>query len=188
MEDIQIAVIIGTTRAQRQSDKAARFVAAYLEQQPHVTVTLVDPNDFTLPGDGNDPEGQDPRYSAIVEQSDAFFIIVPEYNHSFPGSLKRLLDSELALYNHKPVAFAGTSSGGWGGVRGVEALVSAVRELGLISLSWDMYFPRVQDLFDEQGILLANLQVSYTKQLEKLSVELFWLARLLKAARNRETV
>jgi hypothetical protein len=66
--------------------------------------------------------------------------------------------------------------------------VSAVRELGLISLSWDMYFPRVQDLFDEQGILLANLQVSYTKQLEKLSVELFWLARLLKAARNRETV
>ena len=93
MEPITIAVMAGTSRAQRESIKAARYVADFASKLPGVTVLFVDPSDFNFPGDGNDPEGQDPRYSAIVEKADAFFIVTPEYNHSFPGSLKRMLDS-----------------------------------------------------------------------------------------------
>lgn len=183
MEHITIAVLIGTTRAQRQSDKVARYVAEFGRQLPGVEIMLVDPADFNFSGDGNDPEGKDPRYSEITARADAFFIVTPEYNHSFPGSLKRMLDSELAHYNHKPVAFVGVSDGNWGGVRAVEALVPAVRETGLVVLSWDVYFPRVQDLFSESGVLKPEHVARYERNLGKLYAELLQFARLCKQMR-----
>ena len=182
-EPITIAVIEGTTRVQRESIKASRWLAAFGRKQPNVDIIFVDPVDFNLPGDGNDLEGKDPRYSAITENADAFFIDTPEYNHSFPGSLKRILDSELATYNHKPVAFAGVSNGSWGGTRAIESLVPAVRETGLVVLSWDVYFPRVQDIFDASGTMKPEFEERYTKSVQKLYDELIWMARLFKRGR-----
>ena len=183
MQDtIHIAVLAGTTREQRKSIHAARFVAAVGAALEGVTTEFVDPKDFSFNGDGNDPEGKDSRYSAITAKADAFFIITPEYNHSFPGSLKRMLDSELANYIHKPVALAGASSGMWGGVRAVEALVGAVREMGMVVTFTDAYFPRVQDIFDDEGKLLNDF---YQGSVEKAYKELVWMARALKTARNQ---
>lgn len=181
--DITVAVLIGTARVQRESIKAARYIADFGRTLPNVKIILVDPTELHFPGDGNDPEGKDPRYTAITTEADAFFVVTPEYNHSFPGSLKRMLDSELENYNHKPVAFAGCSNGGWGGVRAVESLVPAIRETGLVALSWDIYFPRVQDIFDASGAMKQEHLSLYTKNLGKLYDELLWMARLFKAAR-----
>jgi NAD(P)H-dependent FMN reductase len=94
-----------------------------------------------------------------------------------------MIDSELENYNHKPVAFAGVSSGNWGGVRAVESLVPAVRETGLVVMSWDVYFPYVQQLFDENGTIATDSKDRYDKQLTKLLDELLWFARLLKSNR-----
>lgn len=179
---VTVAVLAGTTREKRESIKAARYVADFGRNLANVEVIFVDPKDFTFPGDGNDPEGKDPRYTEIVAKADAFFIVTPEYNHSFPGSLKRMLDSELQLYNHKPVAFAGCSNGNWGGVRAVESLITAVRETGLVALSWDVYFPYVQNIFDEQGAIKPEYAERYNRNLGRLYDELLWFARLLKAA------
>ena len=180
---IVIAVLAGTTRVQRESVKAARYVADFARRLPNVEVIFVDPVDFNFPGDGNDPEGKDPRYSEIVAKADAFFIVTPEYNHSFPGSLKRMLDSELELYNHKPVAFAGASNGNWGGVRAVEALLTAIRETGLVALSWDVYFPYVHKMFNEDGSIVEEHRERYEKNLGKLFDELLLFARLFKTIR-----
>lgn len=147
-------------------------------------IIFVDPIDFTFEGDGNDPEGKDQRYSYITARADAFFIVTPEYNHSFPGSLKRMLDSELANYNHKPVAIAGASNGNWGGVRAVEALVPAIRETGLVVMSWDVYFPYVQNIFADDGTMLQEFKDRYDSQVHKLYAELIWFAELLKSARE----
>ena len=183
-ETLTIAVLAGTTRVQRESIKAAKYVAEIGSQQPGVNVIFVDPKDFNFPGDGNDPEGKDPRYSEITEKADAFFIVTPEYNHSFPGSLKRMLDSELQTYNHKPVALAGCSNGNWGGTRAVESLVPAIRETGLVVMSWDVFFPYVQNKFDEQGQILPEFKERYEKSVGKLYKELIWFARMLKQGRE----
>lgn len=182
-EPITIAVLIGTTREQRQSHKAANFIAEFGRSLQNVEIILVDPQDFKFIGDGNDPEGKDPRYSVITERADAFFIVTPEYNHSFPGSLKRMLDSELQTYNHKPVAIAGTSAGAWGGVRAVESLVPAVRETGLVVLSWDIYFPHIQDLFEDTGTLKPEYLTRYTSSVQKLYDELISYAKLFRQLR-----
>ncbi|HVS59038.1 MAG TPA: NAD(P)H-dependent oxidoreductase [Candidatus Saccharimonadales bacterium] len=182
-ETITIAVLAGTIRAQRRSIVAAHYVADFGSKLEGVEIIFVDPKEFNFPGDGNDPEGKDPRYTDIVRRADAFFIVTPEYNHSFPGSLKRMLDSELQLYNHKPVAFAGVSDGNWGGTRAIESLVPAVRETGLVVMSWDVYFPRVQDIFDEQGAIKDEFRERYERNLSKLYDELLWFARILKQGR-----
>jgi NAD(P)H-dependent FMN reductase len=183
-ETITIAVLVGTTRERRESVKAARYIAEFGGRLPGVKTILVDPKELNFPGDGNDPEGKDPRYTELTAKADAFFIVTPEYNHSFPGSLKRMLDSELANYNHKPAAFAGVSNGNWGGVRAVEALVPAVRETGLVVMSWDVYFPYVQNMFDQQGAMLPEYVERNDANLAKLYGELIWFARVLKSARS----
>jgi hypothetical protein len=54
----------------------------------------------------------------------------------------------------------------------------------LVVTSWDIYFPRVQDLFDETGTLKPEYLTRYTSNLQKLYDELIWLATLLKRGRQ----
>lgn len=183
MSKLYIPVLAGTTREQRKSIFAARLVAEIGNTFEDVETEVIDPKDFYFPGDGNDPEGKDPRYTAITERAQGFFVVTPEYNHSFPGSLKRMLDSELRNYLHKPVAFAGASSGQWGGVRAIESLVTSVREMGLIATFTDMQFPKVQDLFNEEGELQNE---AYREYVKGAWVELIWMTKVLKAGRENE--
>lgn len=183
-EKLFVLIIEGTTRPKRLSMNAAKLIESIAKTRGDIEVQLVEPSDFNLPFDGNDDENKDPRYSELTARADAFFVVVPEYNHSFPGTLKRLLDSELENYNHKPVAFAGVSNGGWGGVRAIESLVNAVRQMGLSTLGIDAHFPRIQDLFDENGQLLPEHKERYDGIINRLLDELVWMAKVLKAGRD----
>ena len=187
MTNLKIAVLAGTTRVQRASIEAARLVYEVGKTIDGIEVTFVDPADFSFPGDGNDPEGKDPRYTKITAESDAFFIVTPEYNHSFPGSLKRMLDSEIENYIHKPVAFAGASNRHWGGIRAIEALVTTVREMGLVATFTDVMFPNVQDLFNDNGQLKPENVDRYDKNIKAAYAELIWMATALKYGRETLT-
>jgi len=183
MNKLNVVIIEGTTRVQRKSILAARLIEKVGKEffADEIETVFVDPNDFNLPGDGNDPEGKDARYTAITEKADAFFVVVPEYNHSFPGSLKRLFDSELKNYNHKAIAFAGVSGGPFGGVRAIQSFVPVVREGGLVTIAVDVQFPGVQDLFDEHGALKDE---AYVRRTKRVYDELIWMAKTLKYGRE----
>jgi NAD(P)H-dependent FMN reductase len=183
MEKIVIAVLAGTTRPKRLSVHAAQYVAEFGRNLTEVEIIFVDPRDLTLPDDGDDPETRDPRYSKITAKADAFFIVTPEYNHSIPGSLKRMLDSEYENYYHKPVALAGASNGLWGGTRVCEALLAPLHTMGLMIAQYVIYFPRVQDIFDEQGKMKPEYVERYDKNLTAAYDELVTLARALKPTR-----
>ncbi|HSW81000.1 MAG TPA: NAD(P)H-dependent oxidoreductase [Candidatus Saccharimonas sp.] len=181
---IIIAVIAGTTRPKRESISAARFVANVGASLPHTEIIFVDPADYHLPHDGNDEENRNPAFTELTAKADAFFIVTPEYNHSFPGSLKRLLDSEYDNYYHKPVAIAGCSNGAWGGVRAVEALTTALRGMELLVSPYSVYFPKVQDIFDASGTIKPEFAARYTKNVTHVFAELAWLSSALKNARK----
>jgi hypothetical protein len=51
-------------------------------------------------------------------------------------------------------------------------------------LSWDIYFPRVQELFDDNGQLRPENITRYTQNLQKIYDELIWMARIFKKARQ----
>lgn len=177
-----IAVIAGTTREHRLSINAAHYVAEIGKSYEDVEIVFVDPKDFTFPDDGNDPEGKDPRYGEIITKADAYFIVTPEYNHSIPGSLKRMLDSEYGPYIHKPVALAGVSNGPWGGVRVCEALLPICHRLGMVNILPELYFPSIQNTFDEAGVIKTEFADMYEQNTKRAFDELLWMARALKAA------
>ena len=182
MKKLFIPIIVGTTRPKRESIKPARLIEKVGKGIAEIEVQLIDPNDFHFPFDGNDSENKDPRYTKITERADAFFIVTPEYNHSFPGTLKRMLDSELSNYIHKPVAFAGVSNGILGGARAIEALVGTVREMGMVATFSDLYFPQVQNLFDDKGEIVDD---AFIRRVEFAYAELIWMAKALQYGREQ---
>ncbi len=181
---IVIAVICGTKREGRQSILAAQWVAEQGKTRPDTEIIFVDPKDYTLPPDGDDSDGDDPKYAEITARTDAFYVVTPEYNHSIPSSLKRLLDSEFDNYKHKPVATAGVSSGPWGGVRVCEALLPVYHTMWMVPVKPELYFPKVQDMFDEAGTLKPEYMDMQIKNVQNAYDELIWMARALKAARE----
>ncbi|HZM64590.1 MAG TPA: NAD(P)H-dependent oxidoreductase [Candidatus Saccharimonadales bacterium] len=184
MQDkIVIAVICGTKREGRRSIHAAKWVAEQGKEREDLEIIFVDPKDIDLPPDGEAEDGENAMYKDITVKADAFYIVTPEYNHSFPGSLKRLLDSEFENYKHKPVATAGVSDGAWGGVRVCEALLPVYHTMWMVPIKPELYFPRVQDIFDDQGTMKPEYLHRYTVNVGIAFDELVWMARALKAAR-----
>lgn len=181
MQKLFIQILLGTTRPKRESEKVAKLITKVGEEIDEIRVQLVDPQQYNFPFDGNDEENKDPKFSKLTKEADAFFIVVPEYNHSYPGSLKRMLDSELEHYIHKPVAFAGVSNSIIAGARAIEHLVPSVREMGMVATFTDVYFPRVQELFHEDGSIKDN---AYIRRITYAYEELLWMAKVLKYGRE----
>ena len=159
----------------------SRFIVEIGSNISGMETQLVDPLDFKLPFDGDNEETKDPAFSRLVARADGFLIIVPEYNHGIPGSLKRMIDSEDELYKFKPVAFAGVSSGFAGGTRAIEQLISVVRAVGMFSLQKDLYFPFVQKIFTEEGEFIGDSK--HVERVEKKFLELMEIAQVLKQLR-----
>ncbi|PIR62117.1 MAG: NADPH-dependent FMN reductase [Candidatus Pacebacteria bacterium CG_4_10_14_0_8_um_filter_43_12] len=181
MNKLTIAVIAASNRPGRLSINAAKLVFAVAQANPEIKAIFIDRDEFEFQKDGSNEDLRIAKYSELTAQADGFFIVTPEYNHSYPSSLKRMLDSEYDNYLHKPVALAGVSSGPWGGVRALEGLLPTLRALGLVPLQHDLQFPQVQDTFSAQGELLDQ---KYRERIEKILNELVWLTKTLKWGRE----
>jgi NAD(P)H-dependent FMN reductase len=179
MDKLFIPIIEGTTRPERESIKVAKFILEVSKQFEEIEAVLVDPAELNLPQDGVDIK--DPKFSEITASADGFIIVVPEYNHHISGSLKRLLDSEFENYKYKPVLLAGVSSGQWGGVRAVESIAPLMKALNLMTFRNDLYFPKVQELFNDDGSIKEE---EYTERTEKLLKEFLWLTKTMKYGRE----
>jgi NAD(P)H-dependent FMN reductase/predicted RNA-binding Zn-ribbon protein involved in translation (DUF1610 family) len=124
---------------------------------------------------------KDAAFSEQIMRADGLVIVAPEYNHGYPGILKHALDTNLKEYIHKPVGLCGVSAGGFGGTRVVESLLPVMRELGLVTIFWDLNVSSVGKTFDDQGQLLDP---ALPRRLDKMLGELIWMARVLRAGRE----
>lgn len=181
---LTIAVICGTKREGRRSIHAAKWVAEQGRVRGDAEIIFVDPKEIDLPPDGAPEDGENQTYKDITAKADAFYLVTPEYNHSIPSSLKRLLDSEFGNYKHKAVATAGVSNGPWGGVRVCEALLPVYHTMWLVPVKPELYFPKIQDIFDDSGAMKPEFVEMYTKNVTAAYDELIWMARALKTARS----
>ena len=182
MEQLNIPVLLGTSRKLRKSAFVAKWLVGEMEKRPEISTRLFDVAEFALPHDdyGQEIKHLFPTWRDAIVAADGLVIVTPEYNHGYPGSLKAVLDLLLREYIHKSVAFVGVSAGPWGGTRVIEAMVPMARELGLAVTFTDLNFPFVQHKFDEEGKLLDN---AFEERVKDFLDELVWMSRVLKWGR-----
>jgi NAD(P)H-dependent FMN reductase len=176
-----IPVILGTARQGRQSENVARFVFEQTKKRVGLKTELIDVRTLPMRLDDAGEQMKDATFSATIERCDGIILVVPEYNHGYPGLLKHALDMNLKEYIHKAVGICGVSAGPFGGARVIEALLPVMRELGLVTIFEDVNFGNVQKLFDQHGDLLDQ---NYVRRLDKFLNELIWVARVLRYGRE----
>jgi NAD(P)H-dependent FMN reductase len=178
---LSIPVILGTTRKGRMSAHAARFMLGQIEKRDGIKTELIDLSKLPMPVDDAGEAIKDPMFSERMAMADALVIVTPEYNHSFPGLLKHILDSCLKEYIHKAAGIVGVSAGPFGGVRVIQDFLPVVRELGLVNIFWDVNFGNVAKVFDESGNLLDQ---AFIARADKFLNELIWMAKTLRYGRE----
>src|SRR5581483_1206884 len=171
---LNIPVILGTTRQGRMSAHVARVVTQELAKRPDVATELIDIATMPLPTNDAGEAIKDSTFSTRMDQADAIVIVAPEYNHGYSGLLKHVLDSCLKEYIHKAVGIVGVSSGPFGGTRVIQNLLPVMRELGLVTIFWDVNFSSVQNSFDSNGELT---DASYIRRIDKFLKELIWMGK-----------
>ena len=177
---LNIPVILGTARKGRMSEQVARFMMEQIENRQGVATELIDLSNLPMPVDDAGEGIKDAAFSDKMARADALVIVTPEYNHSFPGLLKHVLDSCLKEYIHKAAGIVGVSAGPFGGVRAIQDFLPVIRELGLVNIFWDVNFGNVASVFDESGKLLDQ---AFIKRADKFLNELVWMAKTLRYGR-----
>jgi NAD(P)H-dependent FMN reductase len=183
-QNLQLAIIIGSTREGRWGDKVAHWFADEARQRPDLLVDVVDLAEVDIPAVlpmRHTPEVQ--AYAERIDRADAFVVVTPEYNHSYPASLKQAIDVLTAPWRRKPVAFV--SYGGLsGGLRAVEHLRQVFAELHATTIRETVSLHRHPLLFDDSGALVES---SGPAEATKVMLDdLVWWASALRTARDAE--
>ena len=95
-----LPIIIGTPRQGRLTEPAANFVFGEVSKRSDIETELIDIRKIPIRMDDAGEALKDSQFCATVERADGLIIVAPEYNHSFPGLLKHVLDTNLEEYIH----------------------------------------------------------------------------------------
>ncbi|MFJ9946667.1 NADPH-dependent FMN reductase [Kitasatospora sp. NPDC091207] len=155
---LQVAVIIGSTRNGRFGPVVANWLISHISQREDMTADLVDLVETPLPTqfpafDKPPSEEVTSLVGAVAPRlaaADAFVLVTPEYNHSFPAPLKNIIDWHNEQWHAKPVGFV--SYGGLsGGLRAVEQLRVVLAEVHATTIRNTVSFHNYGQLFDAEG-------------------------------------
>ncbi len=186
MQDITrsvfLPVVIGTPRQGRLTEPAANFVFGQVSKRGDIQTELIDIRKIPIRMDDAGEALKNTQFSATVARADGLILVVPEYNHSFPGLLKHVLDTNLNEYIHKAVGVCGVSAGPFGGARMIQSLLPVLRELGLVAIFSDVYFGTAGKLFYPATGKITDQ--AYVGRVGKFLDELVWMARALRHARE----
>ncbi|MFH8885253.1 NADPH-dependent FMN reductase [Streptomyces californicus] len=152
---LKVAVILGSNRDGRFGPVVAAWFLARAAGHPGIETDLIDVAEADLPAaitfsPDADSAARLGAVSARLAAADAFVVLTPEYNHSFPAPLKTLIDWHNAEWRAKPVAFVGYG-GVSGGLRAVEHLRQVFAELHAVTLRDTVSFHNAGALFDDEG-------------------------------------
>jgi NAD(P)H-dependent FMN reductase len=176
-----VAVIIGSTRKGRVGDTIGRWFTAQARQRDDIELNVIDLADFEFPA--RYPEEATPQmaaFTAEVGQADAFVVVTPEYNRSFPASLKQAIDFAYDEWQAKPVGFVSYGCGSEG-IYAVEQLRSVFTELQTVTVRNNVGFNLLDGGFDEAG---ARLDTDRAVQAARTMLDqLTWWGRALRSAR-----
>ena len=186
---MNVAIILGSVRSDRNGEKVSKWVAKKIESRGHTTM-IVDPMELELPvldrmyKEMKKPEPKFQKLHDIILSADGYVPITPEYNHTISGALKNTLDYCLEEYFFKPSAIVSYSVGSFGGINAAQHLRQIFAELGSPSIPSSLQISKVHETFDDVGTLLSP---EFDKRMERFLDEFDWYLEAFKTQREKGT-
>lgn len=172
----RLKIIIGSTRPKRQGHLVAEWFAKIAKKHSEFSVEILDLKKINLPfldephhpKLGNYIHEHTKKWSKTINEADAFVFVTPEYNYSFPATIKNALDYLFAEWQEKPAAFV-SYGGASGGMRAVQGLKLPMTTLGMMPIMQAVtihYYTQ----YIEDGVFKSNelLEKSAEAMLETL--------------------
>nr|WP_236071477.1 NAD(P)H-dependent oxidoreductase [Streptomyces polyasparticus] len=152
---VKLAVVIGSNRHGRFGPVIADWFLAHVRERADLDVEIVDLAEHDLPTAlSHQPSAEVRAQLAAVTPklaaAEAFVVLTPEYNHSFPAALKNLIDWHFTEWQAKLVGFV-SYGGVSGGLRAVEQLRTVFAELHAVTVRDTVSFHNAFGHFDAQG-------------------------------------
>jgi NAD(P)H-dependent FMN reductase len=159
----RLTIIIGSTRPGRAGLPIATWFADRARSHGGFDVEVVDLAERHLPllDEPNHPRLRQyihqhtKDWSAIVDASDAFVIVTPEYNYGYPAALKNAIDYLQKEWRDKPVGFV-SYGGVSAGTRAVQQLKQVVTTLKMLPVFEAVSIPFHPQFIGEDGGVQAN--------------------------------
>ncbi|MEV6339478.1 NAD(P)H-dependent oxidoreductase [Nocardia vinacea] len=188
---LKLAVIIGSVREGRFAPTVADWFVEEAARHGQFEIDLIDLAEADLPlalpavSPAMDPNPERPAgmtdLSRRLGEADAFVILTPDYNRSYPAALKAAIDWHFTQWDSKAIGFVGYS-GASGGLLAIEHLRQVFNELNAHTVRNYVSFPRYYLLFDAEGKLLDPAEPAAAAQ--SMLDQLHWWASALAAARS----
>ncbi|QNL50438.1 NAD(P)H-dependent oxidoreductase [Olivibacter sp. SDN3] len=164
-----ITIIAGTNRKNSYSLKVANYYQQQLDKKGlgSEILSLEDLPDNFIVSDlyGARSEAFQPIQNRITATT-KFIFIIPEYNGSFPGVLKILIDGCLFpdSFVGKKAALVGISSGKYGNIRGVEHFTGICHYLQLHILPIRIHIPYIKQEINDDITFHKEDTLKFTDQ------------------------
>lgn len=186
----KLVIIVGSVRDGRFGPAVASWVAEQAGAHGGFEVEVVDLAEVDIPlalpaespkfaGDAYPRPAGMAALTSALEGADAFVVVTPEYNHSYPASLKAAIDWHFTQWTAKPVAFV-SYGGAAGGRHAVLHLENVLTELHAVTIRDGLAFPNYFTAWQD-GRPLDPDAAGYAKTLLE---QLAWWAGALRSARE----
>ncbi len=185
---MNITIISSSPRPESVSVRVAMHLERLFGQRTSHAITLLDVREWL----GHFPEGQAVYRKRencpeqllalydIMDATDAFILVSPEYNGGYPFAMKRLFD-HFNKQSKKVFGIATSSTGLMGGMRASLALQHYVVALFGVLSPRMLITPSVTSKFDESGNLLDS---GFQPAIDSFMTEFLWLAEAVAGAAN----
>jgi NAD(P)H-dependent FMN reductase len=159
---MKLTVIIASVREGRQGEAVARWFVERATQHGKFDVEVADLKEHNLPilDEPHHPRlkkyahDSTKRWSALVDGSDAFVFVTPEYNYTMPPALVNALDTLYHEWTYKPVGFV-SYGGVSGGIRSVQTAKLMVTGFKMMPMVEAVNIPFFTQLI-ENGVFKSN--------------------------------
>ena len=148
-----ITVISGTSRADSNTIRVASLYQRLLQKEAQEEVRLLSLRDRNVWERGEDLKSIEKEFLTTAER---FVFVLPEYNGSFPGILKTMLDNSdiRACWWGKKAMLTGLADGRAGNFRGLEHMSGILQYLRM-HVYWDkLPISRINEELDAEGEFL----------------------------------
>lgn len=150
-------ILLSSVRTQRNSLRVALFFQKYIQENQLGTVSILDLNVYQFPVFEErlkflpNPTAETLEFAERIKKADGIIMICPEYNGSFPASLKNVIDLLYPEWFRKPIGICMVSSGDFGGTQALISLQFVLWKIKAWTVTFPFHVANVTKMFDESG-------------------------------------